>query len=317
MNRNRPALPGIPALAAAVAVVSSFAAAAPASSEQVVFRFAPPIGSSFVSRELQETELRIGATREKHTTAILSTISLQREGGMIYIAHRFDQIAGAKEGEKFETPPQVEAMKGSRIVHVLRPDGSLQRVDGYAAIAAKALPKMKPKARESLQKMIDEGRQDARDRAGWFELEMLIEQTLDLDRDYWFPSAWSDEEGWTRHDTLLRLGPWVDHPGAGRLLTVQLAYVEDAVAVIPGAIRLSSRIASRFDPLKPGKIARGQKFEGSASWLIDPRSCVVWKIQTFRKVSQPIQVNSDIGLTLVTEQRATKTLEAPPAKAQL
>lgn len=288
-------------------------ATSPAVGESVTFYFAPPAGAEFVAREIQASEMRIGAKGEKHTTALLTTVRVEREAGGTYVSQRYDKIAGAREGEAFETPPQIAAMQGSRIVHVLRPDGSLKRIDGYAQIAAKALPLMKPEAKASLEKMIAEGRQDARDRAAWYELEILIGQTLELDRDYWYDAAWSDEAGWMRHQTLVRLGPWVEQPGVGRLLTVSLAYVPNALAHVPAATRLLPKVATQFNPEKPGKIAAGQKFEGSASWLIDPSSMVVWKLQVSRKVSQPMQVNSELGVTFVTEEKATKTLEHAPS----
>lgn len=291
-------------------------AAPPAAAETVTFHFAPPVGARFVARELQQTELRIAAERERHTTAILTTVSVEREGGVTYVAHRYDEIAGAKEGEKFETPPQITAMKGSRLVHVLRPDGSLLRIDGFAELAQKALPLMQPKARESFQKMLDEGRQDAADRVAWYESEMLVSQTLELGRDYWFETAWPDEEGWTKHETLLRLGPWIDHPQAGRLLTVQLAYVPNALARVPEATRLTPRIASRFDPAKPGKLAPRQTVEGTASWWIDPATMMNWKLQSWRKVGVPVQVTSDLGVTLVTETKIDRALEPAPPRSK-
>lgn len=210
------------------ALVAFALSAPPVAAESVGFYFAPPIGSKFVAREIQTIELRLGGNRELHTIAALSTVRIFKEAGLIFVAHRVDELAASKAGEKFETPPQVAAMKGSEIVDVLRDDGVLVRVDGYRQIAAKALPKMSGEARSSLEKFVAEGRQDDADRALWFEVEMLAGQTLDLDRDYWYDAVWSDEKGWMRHQTLMRLGPWVTHPTAGRLLTVNIAYVANA-----------------------------------------------------------------------------------------
>lgn len=300
-------------IAPRAALLASLAGVSAVAAESVVVRFDPPSGAAFVERELQSTEIRLGGNRELHTTAILSAVGVRREGGVTYVTHRYDEIAGAKEGEKFSTPPQIEAMKGSSIVHVFRPDGAMLRVDGYAKIADKALPLMKPEAREALRKMIAEGRQDANDRAGWFDVEMLIGQTLELDRDYWFQSAWSEESGWARHDTLVRLGPWVDHPTGGRLLTANFAYVPNARAAVPNATHLTPRLASRFDPARVAPVNVDLRIEGSGSLLLDPATSVVWKSQTWRKISEPMRVSGDLAVTIVTETRSTKTIE-PAAK---
>ena len=298
------------------ALVAFALSAPPVAAESVGFYFAPPIGSKFVAREIQTIELRLGGNRELHTIAALSTVRIFKEAGLIFVAHRVDELAASKAGEKFETPPQVAAMKGSEIVDVLRDDGVLVRVDGYRQIAAKALPKMSGEARSSLEKFVAEGRQDDADRALWFEVEMLAGQTLDLDRDYWYDAVWSDEKGWMRHQTLMRLGPWVTHPTAGRLLTVNIAYVANARAQIAQATRLFPKVKSRLDPLLPGAIAPGLKLEGGATWLVDPATLMVWKIQSRRKVSEPRQISSDLGVTLVTETRIEKTLEPAPSPAK-
>jgi hypothetical protein len=297
-------------------LVATLVAASSAAAEEVTFRFVPPVGRAFLERELRTTETRVGGNKEKHSTAMLARVQVAREGGVVYVSHRIDEIAAAKEGEKFETLPQIAVLKGSRLVHVVRPDGTLSRVDGYGEIAAKAMPHMNPEAKKALEKMIAEGRQDAQDRAQWYEAEMLIGQTLELDRDYWYESAWSDEAGWTKHQTLLRLGPWVDHPHGGRLLTVDLAYVPSALALVPGATRLESKIASRFRPSDVKPVGLGQRVEGRTSWWLDPATMTTWRLQTFRKVSQAVQVSQELGVTVVSEVRAEKNLEpaAAPAK---
>lgn len=289
-------------------------AASPGSAETVTFNFAPPAGSSYAAKQIETTEIRVGADRDLHTVAALITMRVAREAGAVYISRRYDQLAAAKEGEPFETPPQIKAMLGLEVVTVVRPDGSLLRVNGYQQISARALPLMQGEAKKALEKYIAEGRQDDRDQAAWFELEMLSGQTLELDRDYWFDAAWPDESGWVPHQTLIRFGPWVNHE-RGKLLAVNLAYVASAKAQIPTAIQLVPKVKSKHDPLHPGAIAPSLKIDGGASWLIDPATLLVWKLQGRRKVSEPLQVSSDLGVTIVTEEKIDVTLEPIPAPA--
>jgi hypothetical protein len=144
---------------------------------------------------------------------------------------------------------------------------------------------------------------------------MLSGQRLDLELDYWFESAWPDEKGWVRYQTLIRFGPWIDRP-EGRRLTANLAYVADARAVIPDAVRLFPRVKSRFDPEKPGALASGLRFEGTAQWLLDPTTLVVWRAQGTRKTSEPLPMNDDLELTAVTQESFDRVLSPVAAAAR-
>lgn len=306
---NRRSDPATIVLLAALAASS----AARAVAETVTFRFAPPANASYLARKLEITEIRVGANRDPLTLASLESMRVRQEAGSVYIASKLDKIAAAKDGKAFEVPPAVNAMLGSEIVRVFRPDGTLLRVNGYERLAAKALPNMTGETRRAFEQYVAEGRQDDRDQAAWFEVEALLDQTLELDRDYWFDAAWPDESGWVLHQTLLRLGPWVEHP-QGRLLTVNLAYVKNAPAALPGAIQIVPKVRSRLEPREPGRIGEKLKLEGASTWLIDPATAVVWKLQSRRKVSEPVRVNESLGVTVVSEEKIEMTLEpAAPA----
>lgn len=284
--------------------------------ESVTFYFAPPANTAYQARKVEITEIRIGANREELTLGTLETLRLRQEAGTFYIASRIDKIAAAKEGKGIELPPAVEALLGSEIVRIFRLDGVLQRITGYERMAAKALQGMTGETRRSFEKFMAEGRQDDRDRAAWFEVETLLGQTLELDRDYWFEAAWPDESGWITHHTLVRLGPWVDRP-RGRLLKVQLAYVTNAAAAVPGARHLVPKVLTRFNARQPGSLGPKLKLEGAATWLMDPATAVVWRLQSRRKVSEPIEVSEELGVTLVTEEKIDLTLEPLAAPATL
>lgn len=298
----------LPRAVSLLALLGLFLAAAPVTAETVTFYFAPPVGANFVTKQVTTSELRIGGNREVHSLASRSSLRVRREAGSYYLLRKLEQMAVAPAGGKYETPPALQALIGIEIVHVLGEDGSLRRVDGYNRIAARAIPLLKPEAKKRLEKYVEEGRQEDRDKADWYEFEMLMGQKLELDRDYWFESAWPDEEGWIRHETLVRAGPWVDTPD-GRLLTLNLAYVAHATATIPDAIQLSPRVKTRFRPREPGKLGEKLKLEGATTWLIDPATMVVWKIQARRKVSQPLRVNEQVGVTVVSEEQIHTTLE--------
>jgi hypothetical protein len=287
--------------------------AAPLDAQPVTFYFAPPDKTSYQARKIEITEIRVGANREELTLGTLETLRLRQEAGAFYIASRIDRIAAAKDQKAIELPPAVGAMVNSEIVRIFRRDGALQRVTGYDKMAAKALPNMTGETRRSFETFMEEGRQDDRDEAAWYEVEVLLGQTLELDRDYWFDAAWPDESGWIRHQTLLRLGPWVDHP-LGRRLTVHLAYVDNAKAKAPGASQLVPKLLSRFDARQPGKVNPKLRLEGAATWQMDPSTAVVWRIQSRRKVSEPVRVSEELGITVVTEEKIDLTLEPlPPA----
>ncbi len=289
-------------------------AGAPLLGESVTFTFAPPANSAYQARKIQISETRIGATREELTLAMLETVRVRQEAGSTYIASRITEIAAAKEKKAIEMPAAIDAMKNSEIVRIFSPDGTLQRITGYDRMAAKALPSMTGETRKSFEKYMAEGRQDDRDQADWYEVEVLLGQTLELDRDYWYFAAWPDESGWVTHQTLVRLGPWVDHPG-GRLLTVRLAYVASAKAAVPSAEPLTPKVPSRFNARQPGTLAPKLKLEGASTWLMNPATAVVWRIQSRRKVSEPWQVSEELGVTIVTEEKIDLTLEALAAAA--
>ncbi len=289
-------------------------AGAPLLGESVTFYFGPPANSAFQARRLQVSETHIGATREELTLAMLETLRVRQEAGRTYIASRIDKIAAAKEKKAIDMPAAIEAMKGSEIVRIFGLDGTLQRILGYDRMAAKALPSMTGETRQSFEKYMAEGRQEDRDRADWYEVEVLLGQTMELDRDYWFEAAWPDESGWITHHTLVRLGPWVDHP-RGRLLTVHLAYVANAAAEMPGATHLVPKIRSRFNARQPGALGPKLKLEGASTWLMDPTTAVVWRNQSRRKVSEPLQVSEELGVTIVTEEKIDLTLEPLAAPA--
>lgn len=284
--------------------------------ESVTFYFAPPANTAYQAKKVEITEIRIGANREELTLGTLETLRLRQEAGTFYIASRIDRIAAAKEGKAIAVPPAVDALLGSEIVRIFRLDGVLQRITGYERMAAKALQSMTGETRRSFERFMAEGRQDDRDQAAWFEVETLLGQTLELDRDYWFEAAWPDESGWITHHTLVRMGPWVDQP-SGRLLTVHLAYVANAAAAVPGATHLVPKVLSRFNARQPGTLGPKLKLEGASTWLMDPATAVVWRLQSRRKVSEPIQVSEELGVTLVTEEKIDLTLEplAAPAAA--
>jgi hypothetical protein len=310
---RRPSQPALRLRTAAI--LAAFAlSGAPLLAESVTFDFAPPANSAFQAKRLQISETHIGAMREELTLAMLETLRVRQEAGRTYIASRVDRIAAAKEKKAIDLPAAIDAMKGSEIVRIFGLDGALQRITGYDRMAAKALPSMTGEARESFEKYMAEGRQEDRDRADWFEVEVLLGQTMELERDYWFDAAWPEESGWILYQTLVRLGPWVESP-QGRLLKVNLAYVANATGTVPGATRLAPKILSRFNARQPGKVGPKLKLEGASTWLMDPATSVVWRIQSRRKVSEPLQVSEELGVTIVTEQKIDLTLEPLAAPA--
>ena len=290
-------------------------AGAPVFGESVTFYFAPPANGAFQAKRLQISETHIGVVRDELTLAMLETLRVRQEAGSTYIASRVDQIAAAKEKKPIEMPAAIEAMKGSEIVRIFGLDGTLRRINGYDRMAAKALPAMTGETRKSFEKYMAEGRQDDRDRADWYEVEVLLGQTLELDRDYWFDAAWPDESGWILHQTLVRLGPWVDpspgppaHPSISPTSRMRRRRCPARVASCRRCPRAST-------PVEPGTVGPKLRIEGASTWLMDPATAVVWKIQSRRKVSEPLQINEELGVTLVTEEKIDLTLEPLAAPA--
>lgn len=319
MNSSRPlrrsARRGRPGEHLATLLALGSLVGAPLFGEKVTFYFAPPANAAYQAKKIEITEVRSGMEREELTLASLETLRVRQEAGSYYIASRIDKIAAAKERKAIEVPPAVQAMVGSEIVRVFRIDGVLQRITGYEQMAARALPKMTGEIRRSFEKFMADGRQVDRDEASWYEVEVMLGQTLELDHDYWYDAAWPDDSGWVLHQTLLRLGPWVDQP-RGRLLAVHLAYVADARAAIPGATQLVPKVLSRFNARQPGAIGGAKiKIEGAATWLMDPSNAVVWRLQSRREVSEPIQVSEELSVTLVKEEKVDLTLEPLAAPA--
>jgi hypothetical protein len=279
----------------------------------VHFAFAPAAGD-YLQRELYSESARVGGIQQRITLGSEASVRISSEAGQVYILTRILRAAAARDGKPSDAA-MVAAMTGGETIHVVRPDGVLAKIDGMRRLFERLLPTIAGEERAALERRLREDRIEDHTRAGWFETtEILAGQTLELDRDYYFDSAYPTDEGWIRHQTLLRLGPW-EKSTYGRFLRLKLAYVADARAEIPGAERLAPKVATSFAPAHPGRLATGFTLTGNASRLVDPATLTVWRDQNLRQVRSRVVVSEEMALTVSSEERSDVTLEpAPEAK---
>lgn len=290
-------------------------AAAPTTEAPVTFSFAPPAGTAYIQHEIFVETARLGGIQQKMTLASEATVDISHEAGHIFIVTRIQRAAAARDGRSSDAA-MVAAMSGAETVNLARSNGVLVQIDGMRRLYDRLLPTMAGEERAALAARLRENRIDDRARASWFETtEILSGQTLELGRDYFFDAAWPTDEGWIQHQTLLRLGPW-ERSTYGRFLRLQLAYVPDARAAVPGAVRLQPKVATPFSPDAPGKLAKGYAVTGNASRLVDPATLLVWRDQTLREVRNRVEVSEDLALTVSSAEGSDITLEpAPPPQA--
>lgn len=293
------------------APVPPLPAAGPAA--PVTFTFAPPAGAAFVQREIFVETARLGGIRQRISMASEIRLDVSHEAGRSFLRYRIERAAAARDGKPSDAA-MVAAMTGAETVNIVRPDGVLARIDGMRRLFERILATTTGEERAALDKRLRENRIEDRSRANWYETtEILSGQTLELDRDYYFDSAWPTDEGWIRHQTLLRLGPW-EKSKHGRRLRLQLAYVADAHADLPGAVRLQPKVATAFSPAAPGRLAKGFTIAGNATRLVDPATLLLWKDQSVRQVRNRLEVSEDLAVTVSSEEKSDISLEpAPPA----
>lgn len=308
-----------------VCALAGFALPAPAvpiaqepageTAKPVTFAFAPPAGGAFTQREIYVETAKLGGIQEQITLASEVSLRVSQEAGRSFLLYRVERAAAARGGKPSDAA-MVAAMTGSETVNVVRPDGVLAKIDGMRRLTERMLPALQGEERAALEKRLRENRIEDRTRASWFEAtEILAGQTLELGRDYYFDAAWPTDEGWIRHQTLLRLGPWEKTPH-GLRLRLQLAYVPDARAEVPAAVRLQPKSSTAFTPATPGRLAKGFSISGGASRLVDPATLLVWKDQSVRRVRNRLEVSEELALTVSSEEKSDITLEpAPPASS--
>nr|AGC72416.1 hypothetical protein [uncultured bacterium A1Q1_fos_2037] len=277
----------------------------------VTFAFAPPPGTSYRQREIFIETARLGGVQRRVSLASEVSVDISHEAGRYFLRYRIDRAAAARDG-KASDAAMVAALAGGETVNIVRPDGVMAKIDGLRRLHERLLPTLPAEERAALTRRLRESRLEDRSRAAWFEAtEILAGQTLELGRDYFFDAAWPTDEGWIRHQTLLRLGPWEPTPH-GRRLRLQLAYVDDAREDLPAAVRLEPRSPGGFAPAAPGRIARGFRIAGNASRLVDPSTLLVWRDQTVRQIRNRVEVSEELAVTVSSEEKTDITLEPAP-----
>ncbi len=276
--------------------------------DPVVFAYAPAAGKDLLQREVYTESSRAGGVQETRSVASEVSVRISREAGFFFVFNHVARAAAARNGKPSDEP-MVAALAGTETLYVVHPNGVLATIDGLQRVYERLLPALQGEMRSRFERRLRENRIEDRTRALWFDAtEILAGQTLELDRDYFFDSAWPTDEGWIRHQTLLRLGPWETSP-RGPLLRLAVAWVADARAAVPGAQRLQPRVPSTFSPALPGRLAQGLTLAGNASRLVDPATLTVWRDQSLRQLRKLVPVSEDLAITVSSEERSDITLE--------
>lgn len=294
-------------------LLAAWPSVSPAHAEKVTFSFAPSAGRSYLVEEISQQTSKVAAKREDLVISGRSTMEIARDGQRWAIRLHVDSLLVTKDGATLDSP-MFAAIRGSRAIQVIRPDGGFDHLEGARALYDRMLAAASGEERERL---LDRGKAplDTSERASWYErVEVFAGQTLELDRDYFFESAYPvGGDGWVPHQVLFRLGPWVETP-IGRLLKVSLAYVADARRQVPAAQPVVSRIASGFTPRALRPIASDVTLEGAGWRLIDPTTLTVFQEQIVHRLRQPLRVDESLGLTLTLVDQVDYKLTpvAPP-----
>lgn len=300
-------MPTLPTAARAALALALLGPAAAVRAESVSFTFAPPLDATHEVREIGTVAVKWGAHNEEIAIGQRSHWRFARLASGFSLTDATQELAVAKGGKPFEHPAIAAGARAS-VEYRIGPDGRLDRLVGSQRNAERMVAALEGEAKESAKQRLQEGRTGESEQFLWYErFEILAGQTLELGRDYWFESAWPSDEGWVPHQVLFRLGPW-EPTAQGRRLRVQLAYTQDALAAVPGAIRIEPRVATRFDPARLGKLLRGYQLRGNATRLVDPATGLVWREQSFRRESHVERPVEEIGITIALEVRTDFTL---------
>lgn len=279
----------------------------------MTFAYRPPVGRAFDLAESHAESFELGVKKEQILVRTRTRIEASREGDRIYLRARIEEVEATHDGRP-EKEPIAQSLEGASFVRTVRPDGSLVAIDGNRAVYEKLAALSTGDRKAEVEATLEAGVIDDLDLYGWRQqIEMLAGQTLDLDRDYFFDDAFpTGRDGWVTHQTLFRLGPWENRP-EGRLLRVSVAFVPDARAVIPAAVRIESRVRTKLDLRHLPKLAAGYKLTGNASHLVDPSTLTYWQAQVVRKIQQMTRVSDALSVTVTREQRETGVLTAAGA----
>lgn len=300
MRRATRRLPA--ALALACAVASPLAAA-----ETVTFAFAPPTDRAFELRSYGTGTTKWGGNKEVIEVGMISRLRFAPTAGGYRLTDQTQDLAIAMDGKRVESKV-LDVVRRNRLTWYVGRDGRLERVEGARENFAAMIPLLEGEAKKRAEQRLAEGEFGGDEIATWFETcEVLAGQTLELDRDYWFRHARSTDDGWVVFDVLFRLGPWEETPH-GRRLRQRAAFVSNARAELPQAVELAPKLRSRFDPARPGALARGYKITGNASRLIDPATLLVWREQVYRREEHEIRPVEEVGITFAVEARLDTTL---------
>jgi hypothetical protein len=296
----------------AVATLLALSLAPPALAESVKFTFAPPVGRTLEMKAIGTGTIKWGGNKEVMSAGHRATHAWAKVDGGYRVTERTLEVALALDGKPVDSP-MLAKLAENRLVYRAAANGALRSVDGPRENLQRILPLLEGESKKSAEKRLEENRFGDSERAGWFELvEILAGQTLELDRDYWLPSATTTDDGWARHEIVFRLGPW-EETAHGRLLRWRGAFVRSALAEIPGAVRLAPKVRGLFDPEAPGDLATGYSITGNFSRLIDPATMTIYRDQVYRREAHEIKPVEAIGITFVVEERldATYTPVAP------
>jgi hypothetical protein len=298
------------AAAAGLALLAATAWARAAAAEAVTFTYRPPVGRAFDLTESHAESFELGVTKQQILVRTRTRVEASREGDRIYLRARIEAVEATHDGQP-EKEPIARSLEGASFVRTVRPDGSLVAIDGNRAVYEKLAALSTGDQKAEVEATLEAGVIDDLDLYGWRQqVEMLAGQTLELDRDYYFDDAFpTGRDGWVNHQTLFRLGPWENRP-EGRLLRVSVAFVPDARAVIPAAVRIEPRVRTKLDLRHLPKLAEGYKLTGNASHLVDPATLTYWQAQVIRKIQQMTRVSDALSVTVTREQRETGVLTA-------
>lgn len=281
--------------------------AAPSAAESVTFGFAPPVDQRFELRDWGTLTIKWGGNRQEIAMGERASWTASRAGDGYRLDQRNLEVALAKDGKPHEEP-LLKAVAQDRVVYTVARDGVLRSLDGLRRNAERRIALLEGDAKESAKKRLEERREGEFESWRWFDRhEIFLGQTLELDRDYWFRSAFPSDEGWIPMQVLFRLGPWEETP-AGRRLRLNVAYTQNARALVPDAEEVRAKVRTRFDPTRADNLLKKVEIRGNSSRLVDPATGMLWRDQSFLRLAFEVRPIEEFGMTVALEIRTDFTL---------
>lgn len=249
--------------AALLLAVAPFAAA-----QEITFRFAPPVGKTFVQKlETTATDVTNGKKNTRFDSTETALTYEKRDGG--YLLH--GRVRGAS----------VEAMRGIEITYAMAASGQVSEIGGLDRVVEATLQNVDPSLREQYAAIVTEDALVNREAAEWgARIGTYVGKTVTIG------DSWAERTPFPI-------------PGGGEL-SFYVVTTFQAFDVCPAGECVRISFTSSTDAAKLGEVVKkvlkgddvemsGFVIEGSGERLIDPKTMTIYA----ETMERTIEVRAD------------------------